>query len=124
MSKDFTGIRNNGQLPNPCDICVPDDFIDYLNDYDDSLTSMLQELEKAALSFESGNKSKENVNTIKRVLHKIKGESSMVGIEEVTSLTHETEFAFDELKEDQIPDMLFRYNDWLVKALNTMKQHI
>ncbi|MEN6386151.1 MAG: Hpt domain-containing protein [Phycisphaerales bacterium] len=122
--KDFTGIRKNGNLPDPAGICLPGDIKDLLSDYEDSLSSMLQDLEKAALKYESGNKSKENTDTIKRILHKIKGESSMVGIDEITELTHETEFAFEELKEEQRPDMLFRYNDWLCKALSFMTETV
>jgi chemotaxis protein histidine kinase CheA len=122
--KDFTGIKNNGNLPDASDICLPADIKDFLSDYEDSLGSMLQELEKAALSYESGNKSKENTDTIKRILHKIKGESSMVGIDEITELTHETEFGFEEIKEGQRAEMLFRYKDWLSKALSSMTEKV
>jgi len=122
--KDFKGIRNNGVLPDPCDICLPEDIRDFLSDYEESLNSMLDDLEKATLMYESGNKSKENTDTIKRILHKIKGEASMVGIDEITELTHETEFAFEELKEEQRPDMLFRYKDWLCKALGYMTEKV
>ncbi|MCE5341943.1 MAG: Hpt domain-containing protein [Planctomycetaceae bacterium] len=122
--KDFTGIKTNGDLPDPCEICLPADIKDFLGDYDDSLNSMLNDMEKATLSYESGNKSKENTDTIKRILHKIKGESSMVGIEEITELTHQAEFAFEELKEEQLPDMLFRYKDWLCKALSSIAEKV
>lgn len=125
MSKrDFTGIRTNGDLPEPCEICLPEDIKDFLSDYDDSLNTMLDELEKAALLYESGNKSKENTDTIKRLLHKIKGESSMVGIEDITELTHQAEFAFEELREEQRADMLFKYKDWLCKALSCMAEKV
>jgi chemotaxis protein histidine kinase CheA len=122
--KKFTGIRTNGDLPNPCEICYPDDIKDFLADYEDSLDSMLNDLEKAALLYESGNRGKENTDAIKRLLHKIKGESSMVCIDEITDLTHETEFAFEELKEDQRADMLLKYKDWLCKAVGSIAEKV
>ncbi len=124
MSKDFTGIRNNSKLPDPRDISLPEDLKELLSDYEDSLSSMLDELEKAALLYESGNRSSENVNNIKRILHKIKGESSMVGIDEITELTHQAEFAFEEMKQEDLPDMLLRYKDWVCKALTFMAEHV
>jgi chemotaxis protein histidine kinase CheA len=125
MSKrDFTGIKTNGELPNPCEISLPDDIKDFLSDYDDSLNTMLNELEKATLLYESGNTGKENTDTIKRLLHKIKGESSMVGIEDITELTHQAEFAFEELKEEQRAEMLFKYKDWLCSALSCMAEKV
>ncbi len=125
MSKrDFTGIKTNGELPNPCEISLPDDIKDFLIDYDDSLNTMLNELEKATLLYESGNTGKENTDTIKRLLHKIKGESSMVGIEDITELTHQVEFAFEEIKEEQRAEMLFKYKDWLCNALSCMAEKV
>jgi two-component system chemotaxis sensor kinase CheA len=123
-TKDFTGIRKNGNLPDPYEISLPEDIKDFFGDYEDSLNTMLDDLEKATLSYESGNKSKENSDTIKRLLHKIKGEASMVGIDEISDLTHETEFAFDELKEEQKPDMLLHYKDWICKALSCMAEKV
>ncbi|HAL45038.1 MAG: hypothetical protein A2Y12_01490 [Planctomycetes bacterium GWF2_42_9] len=122
--KDFTGIRKNSNLPNPYEISLPEDIKDFFGDYEDSLNSMLDDLEKATLAYESGNKSKENSDTIKRLLHKIKGEASMVGVDEISELTHETEFAFDELKEEQRPDMLLHYKDWVCKALSSMAEKV
>jgi len=123
-NKDFSGIRNNGNLPDPWDVNIPDDVRDLLGDYADSTNSMLDELEKAALLYEAGDKSNENIDTIKRVLHKIKGESSMVGIEEITECTHQAEFAFEELNENQRPDMLLKYRDWTGRAICYMTEHV
>lgn len=117
-TKDFSGIRNNGPLPSPTDLAIPDDVEDMLDDYFDSACSMLDELEQAALAYEGGRARDENAATIRRVLHKIKGESSMMGIDDVSELCHQAEFAFDELPDVQRPDMLLRFKDWLSAAMH------
>ena len=117
---DFTGIRNNGSLPNPKDVEIPDDIGDLLNDYIESTESMLNDLEQATLAYEAGQDREENSAAIKRILHGIKGESSMVGMEQMSELCHQAEFAFEELPENKRPDMLLRFKDWVCAALNNM----
>lgn len=116
-SKDFSGIRNNGSLPNPNEIEIPSDIGDILDDYIESTCSMLEELEQAALSYEAGKNRQENGAIIKRVLHKIKGESSMVGIDQMSEFCHQTEYAFEELSENERPDMLLKFKDWVNAAI-------
>ena len=119
-TKDFTGIRNQGPLPNPKDIEVPSDIGDLLNDYIESTNSQLDELEEAVLEYEQGNNKGENLAAIKRVLHKIKGESAMVGIEDMSQFCHEAEFAVEEIKDEDLPDMLLRFKDWTHEAIENM----
>ena len=118
--KDFTGIRNSGPLPNPEDITIPGDIGDMLNDYIESTCSMLDELEEAVLEYEQGNNKKENLAAIKRVLHKIKGESAMVGIEDMAQFCHEAEYAVEEIKEQDLPNMLLKFKDWTLEAIKAM----
>jgi two-component system chemotaxis sensor kinase CheA len=118
--KDFSGIRNNGSLPDPQDVQVPDDIGDLLDDYIDSTESMLNELEQATLAYEAGQDREENSAAIRRILHGIKGESSMVGFDQISELCHQAEFAFEELPEHKRPDMLLRFKDWALAALNSM----
>ena len=119
-NKDFSGIRNNGPLPNPNEIEIPDDIGDILDDYIESTSSMLDELEQATLAYEAGNNRQENAATIKRILHKIKGESAMTGIEQMSELCHQTESAFEELAENERPDMLLRFKDWVCAAIYSL----
>lgn len=118
--KDFSGIRSNGPLPDPQNVVVPDDIGDLLDDYIESTESMLGELEQAALAYESGHNREANSAVIRRVLHKIKGESSMVGIDHVCDFCHEAEFAFEELPESERSDMLLTFKDWVTTALCNM----
>ena len=119
-SKDFSSIRNNGPLPDPNEIEIPDDIGDILDDYIESTSSMLDELEQATLAYEAGNNRQENAATIKRILHKIKGESAMTGIEQMSELCHQTESAFEELAENERPDMLLRFKDWVCAAIYSL----
>jgi HPt (histidine-containing phosphotransfer) domain-containing protein len=116
-NKDFSGIRDNDPLPEPNKIEIPDDIGDILDDYIESTSSMLDELEQATLAYEAGNNRQENAATIKRILHKIKGESAMTGIEQMSELCHQAESAFEELAENERPDMLLRFKDWVCAAI-------
>ena len=116
-NKNFSGIRNNSPLPEPSKIEIPDDIGSLLDEYIESAGSMLDELEQATLEYEAGKNRPENAAIIKRILHKIKGESGMVGIEDMADFCHQTESAFEELAEDERPDMLLRFKDWISTAL-------
>ena len=116
-TKDFSGIRNDGPLPNPQDVEIPDDIGDLLDDYIESASSMLEELEQAALVCEAGTNCEENAASIRCLLHKIKGESGMVGIGDISEFCHQAEFAFEEMAENRHPDMLLRFKDWVFSAI-------
>lgn len=119
---DFSGIRNNGSLPPPEDLEVPSDIGDLLEDYIESAESMVDELEQAALALESGQDCQENTGAARRILHKIKGEASMVGFDQISEFCHQAESAFEELPESQRPDMLLRFKDWVWDALQSMTE--
>ena len=123
-TEDFSGIRNNGSLPDPRDVNIPTDSKYLLNDYVESTNSMLDELEQAALAYEAGNNSEENTAAIRRILHKIKGESSIMGINEISELCHQAEYAFEELDENQRPDMLLRFKDWTCTAIYNLASQV
>jgi two-component system chemotaxis sensor kinase CheA len=119
--KDFSGIRNNEPLPDPAGLVIPADIGDLLDDYIESTSSQLDELERAAMACEAGNDVEENLAIIRRILHKIKGESGMVGVDDVNELCHQAEFALEELSSDEQPDMLLRFKDWISVALQHMQ---
>ncbi len=119
-TKDFSGIRNNGSLPDPQNVKIPGDSEDLLDDYVESTNSLLDELEQAALAYEAGNNSEDNAATIRRILHKIKGESSIMGITEISEFCHQAEYAFEELDENTKPDMLLRFKDWVDAAMSDL----
>ena len=116
-NEDFSGIRNKGPLPDPQQIKVTSDLDDLMDEYVDSAASMLQELEVAALAYEAGKNREENAAAVRRILHKLKGEAGIVGVEEIYEFCHQAEFAVDELSDDERSDMLLRVKDWLDAAL-------
>ncbi len=115
-NKDFSGIRNKGPLPDPQQIKVPSDLDDLMDEYVDSSASMLQELEVAALAYEAGKDREGNAAAVRRILHKLKGEAGIVGIDEIYEFCHQAEFAVEELSNDERSDMLLRVKDWLDAA--------
>lgn len=119
-TKDFSGIRHNGVLPSPQEVNIPSDIGDLLNDYVESVNSMLNELEAAALAYEAGDNREEHAAAVRRLLHKIKGEASMVGMKEIDEFCHEAEYAFEEITENKRADMLLRFKDWVYDAICNM----
>jgi chemotaxis protein histidine kinase CheA len=121
-TKDFSGIRTGGTLPNSGDITAPEGLGDLLTDYIESTDSLLNELEKAALTYESGMNRQENAAIIRRVLHKMKGEASMVGMDDISELCHQTEDAFEEISENKRVDMILRFKDWVFTAIHILSR--
>jgi len=123
-TRDFSGIKDNGPLPRPEDIQIPVDIGNLLDDYVESTNSQLDELEKAVLAYEAGNSREENAAAIRRILHKIKGESGMVGIDDIAELCHQAEDAFETLDENQRSDMLLRFKDWACNAIHKLASQV
>ena len=121
-TKDFSGIINNGPLPNCQGMKIPSDIDDLLDDYIESTNSQLEDIEAAALAYEAGDDLQENAAIARRTLHKIKGESGMMGFEDISEFCHQTEFAFEELAENKRPDMLLRFKDWLSGAIEQLEK--
>ncbi|MCH8194343.1 MAG: Hpt domain-containing protein [Planctomycetes bacterium] len=119
-TKDFSGIRLDGPLPDPAAVALPEDFSDFLDDYIESTESQLEELEQAILRFETAQTREQDAAEIRRILHKIKGESGMVGLDDMAMFVHEVESAFDLLADDRAADMLLRFKDWTNEALAAM----
>ena len=122
ITKDFSGIRTGGALPNSSDVKVPEDVGDLLTDYIDSTDALLDELEEAALAYESGTNRQENAAIIRRILHKMKGEASMVGMDDISEFCHLTEDAFEEISENKRVDMILRFKDWIFAAMHVLSQ--
>ena len=122
VTKDFSGIRNNGKLPDASTIAVPGDIGDLLGDYIESTTSLLEDLEGSALSYEEGGDREENAASMRRILHKMKGEAGMVGIEDMSNFCHQVESVFEELCEDKRVDMVLRFKDWVSSAMECLSR--
>lgn len=113
----FKGIIDSSPLPSPKDVNVPADSNDMITEYAESAVSLLDDLERLAIEYEKNIADFELTDEVKRVLHKLKGESGVMGIEMMSELFHQTEQAFEQLNEQLRSDMLLRCRDWACDAL-------
>ncbi|MHC5060604.1 MAG: CBS domain-containing protein [Planctomycetota bacterium] len=118
---DFYRLMHNGPLPDPGGIKTPADTYNLLAEYIESTGSALNELERKALDYDSGSDRPATAASVRRILHRIKGESLMVGVHEITSLCHQAEDAFEQLPENNRPEMLLRVKDWAMAAIGHLK---
>ena len=116
-TQDYLAIREGRPLPDPESVSLPPDAYDLLGEYTESTKNQLEELEVAALAYEQGVDRAENAAAVRRILHKIKGESGMVGFTDMERIFHESENAFEELPEPRRADMLLRLKDWVLSVL-------
>lgn len=116
----YNAILEGGNTPDPSTLAVPEDVYDLLDEYLDSTTSQLEELEEAALVYEQQVHADDSAANIRRILHKIKGESGMVGFDALESLFHEAENAFERLPMEKRTDMLLRLKDWVAELLTVL----
>jgi two-component system, chemotaxis family, sensor kinase CheA len=63
---------------------------------------LINDLERALLSFESDLTDLRNVQEIFRVMHSLKGSASMFGFEAVSALTHNLETIYDSIREGKV----------------------
>lgn len=117
-TSDFSGIRNSSELPSPCAMTIRDDMVKFLDEFVSATKSQLSDLEQAVLDSGTGQSEDENATaTARRILHSIKGDAGILGLENINQLCHEAEFAVEELVGTARADMLLRVKDWLVDAM-------
>jgi two-component system chemotaxis response regulator CheY len=121
---DYSVVRVNGTLPDPCTIDTDEIVRDLWPAYDDSISSILPELEKVALDYEAGKNVDENAASIRRILHSMKGEAGMCGVMDIYHLCHEAEFGFEELKDhSEAGDMVLKVKDWIEAAVTHLTKN-
>jgi len=113
-TNEFVEMCLNGGLPDPKTISVINLTEDIWETYRDTVGSLLAELEAAAMALESGQNVDEQAALIRRLLHSIKGDSGMAGLEDVHDLCHEAESAFEEVSDLSVSsDMILKIKDWI-----------
>lgn len=100
---------------------VPQDVYDLLDEFVDSTSSQLEELEETALAYEQ-EQAEEQAATIRRVLHKIKGEAGIVGFSLLEAFFHEAENAFEQLPIEARSEMLLRLKDWVADVIDALER--
>lgn len=121
LSSDFSGVRQGEPLPEVHQVIMPEDMQMFIEEYLESTGGLLEELEQFTLAYESGGNMEQDAAGVRRVLHKLKGEAGMVGLEMINTFCHEVEEAFERLDPLMRPDMLLRFKDWMVEALNLLQ---
>lgn len=112
--EEFVAKCLKGGLPDPKTVSVVNLSEDIWETYRDTVSSLLAELEAAAMALESGQNVDEQKALIRRLLHSIKGDSGMSGLEDVHDLCHEAESAFEEVSDISVSsDMILKIKDWI-----------
>jgi CheY-like chemotaxis protein len=122
-SNDFRALRSKGSLPNPEGIRLEAIIEELWEPYVDSVTTLLGQMEEAAMNLEAGRSVQENCAKIRRILHSIKGDSGMSGLMDVYALCHEAESAFEEIAGMSArADMVLRVKDWIATAVEYIRR--
>ncbi len=90
---------------------------EFWEEYSSSTATKLEELEAQAMAVEA-DPGCDDVQSIMRTLHSLKGEAGMIGMMEVQRICHETETAFkDAADKGSAVDTVLRAKDWIGDAL-------
>ena len=98
-------------LPPIVDETIFADFLARQDGVMEELDGYLLELEQSA--------SDEALNSLRRLVHTLKGEAGLLGMNDVEHLCHATEDALDQHPLSQLVDVLFQIKDWLTEAFNS-----
>jgi chemotaxis protein histidine kinase CheA len=121
-SNEPSVVKPGLRLPDPGTVRLPQEEPDLMTEYVESATSLLEDLEDASLAYEQGRDRPEMAATIRRILHKLKGEAGMVGAQPIERAFHEAENAFEQITEVQRPEMLLRLKDWVFVVLEQVSR--
>lgn len=102
----------NISLPDNVDEAIFGEFLS-------SQPDVLANLEAAILAAEK-DPSQENRNAITGILHNLKGEAGLMGLQEISGFCHETESMLIEAGSDFPAEKLFAAKDWLSKAIEQL----
>jgi len=112
--KSSSNLFGIGQLPDPKTVNVPGLVEGMREVYRDTVSSLLADLEVAAMALEARQDIDGNTSLIRRLLHSIKGDSGMAGLTEVSDICHQTESAFEKITDiSASADMILKVKDWI-----------
>ena len=108
---DDATAQDDGGLPADVDETLLQAFVD-------QQYSVLPDVEEATLAYEN-DRDPQHLDSIKRILHTMKGEAGVCGLQEVAVACHRTEDFLEAAQAGDQPvvDMLFLVKDWLDKAV-------
>jgi len=121
-ARDSSGIKENAAFQDAVEIQIPPQAEELLGEFIESTTSKLEELEAATLAYESPGDGPSRLPDIRRILHTIKGDAGIVGIDQIYEFCHQAESVLEILPDEQKGEMLLKTKDWLGAALRQIKQ--
>lgn len=105
-------------LPAAESVCVDGVDREFLNDYLDSTSTKLQELEGTVLELESRPGDKSLADNVMRVLHSLKGEAGMIGLLDAQKVFHDTETIVKTRGGDsESVDLVLEVTDWMMAVM-------
>jgi two-component system chemotaxis sensor kinase CheA len=93
-----------------------------LRDFVDGAVEMLESMEKAVIDYETSG-SRESLNEIFRVVHNVKGDADLIGLEEITVFAHALESLLDRLRSGNI-HRTFALVDVILQSVDFLRQSV
>jgi two-component system chemotaxis response regulator CheY len=120
---ETTAVVSNISLPDLAQIDLGGLESEFWNDYLSSTIVNLEKLEAAAMEMEDGDESQ--LDPIKRLLHSIKGESGMIGLNAVQQVVHDAESACEEMgPTPAAADMVLTVKDWVETVVRDITRRV
>ena len=104
------------------------DMNEYLGEFLEEMTMLLENFDNAVLELEDDPKKKSVLNEIFRIAHSIKGMAAMMGFSKMENLTHNMEDVLYDVRDGKIlmtsktVDLLFVCHDFLTQMLATISE--
>ena len=73
--------------------------MDFIQEFIEEAKQVLKSLEEALLQFEHRSAEPEDINTVYRYLHTLKGSAGMFGFQDVERLSHELESIYSDIRD-------------------------
>jgi len=82
--------------------------------------TVISEMEELVLSFEQRADAR-ILTALKRLLHTVKGEAGVIGLNRIEKVCHQVEDYIQEAEMNLIPDLLLEFKDWFEQTVNAIK---
>jgi two-component system, chemotaxis family, sensor kinase CheA len=113
----YANAAINDDLPAAPKVRLPDNVDeDIFREFITNQPDVLANLEAAILEAEK-NPNVENRNAVKRILHTLKGEAGLMGLEDIAGYCHDIETVLEESNDIFPAEKLFEAKDWLQNAV-------
>ncbi|MFC1734478.1 CheR family methyltransferase [Candidatus Hydrogenedentota bacterium] len=83
--------------------------------------SVMEELEESALAMEGSGDQEAGLATIKRILHTVKGETAVLGLNSTSQLCHKVEDYIEQSSGNPKVDVLLAVKDWLNQSFSAVQ---